>query len=86
MTSQLVDRKYAFVAKGVLRLDLGRCRQCLECEEICPTGVLVIPSSGNCASGVLSIMGDCIVCRYCMTSCPDKALSLIPKTDGESYP
>ena len=86
MTSQSVDRKYVSVAKGVMRLDLGLCRQCLECEEICPTGVLVIPLSENQDRSVLSVMGTCIVCRYCLISCPDKALSLIPKTDGESCP
>ncbi len=86
MTSQLVEHQYASVAKGAIRLDLSLCRQCLECEEICPTGVLVMPVSENQERCVLPIMGACIVCRYCLISCPDKALSLIPKTDGESYP
>ncbi|MHB1563442.1 MAG: 4Fe-4S binding protein [Leptospirillum sp.] len=86
MTGCLSGHDYVVVAKGSMSLDLTLCRQCLECEEICPTGVLVIPSPGRWVQkGGLSIMGVCIACRYCLTFCPDKALSLISKTDGESY-
>jgi ferredoxin len=85
VSHSLVDRKY-LLAGGMIRLDSERCRGCLECEEICPTGVLVMPISGDQEGCALSVMGTCIVCRYCLTSCPDKALSLIPKADEESYP
>jgi len=87
MTSRLVDHDHVVVAKGAMRLDVSLCRQCFECEEICPTGVLVIPLPDHqVQNSILPLLGVCIVCRYCLTSCPDKALSLIRKTDGEFYP
>jgi ferredoxin len=85
MKSSFVKPDYAVVAKGAIKVDLARCRQCFECEEICPTGVLIIPLTGyEFGKNVGSVPGVCIICRYCLTSCPDKALSLIPMTAGES--
>lgn len=65
------------VAGGWIRLDNARCDQCGECEELCPTGVLRI--SGEAGSGI------CVMCRYCVVSCPVSALSTYRKgTSDES--
>lgn len=66
------------VANGSLILDLSRCRECFECEEICPTGVLVVSSICGIPEGGYSaeIPDTCIMCRYCLTCCPDKALHI----------
>ena len=61
---------------GALALDKAACTLCLSCINACPAGAL----QDNAASPQLKfIEKNCVQCGLCVKTCPEKALSLIPR-------
>lgn len=61
---------------GALALDKDRCTLCLSCVNACPAGAL----QDNADKPQLKfIEKNCVQCGLCATTCPEKALSLVPQ-------
>lgn len=61
---------------GAVALDKDACTLCLSCVNACPAGAL----QDNQASPQLRfIEKNCVQCGLCVKTCPEKALSLVPR-------
>ena len=54
------------------------------CAAICPTGALQACANGDGATaGITFNAAACIACGDCTRACPEQALALVPRSDGE---
>lgn len=54
------------------------------CAAICPTGALQAYANGDGATaGITFDAASCIACGDCTRACPEQALALLPRGDGE---
>jgi len=61
---------------GALTLNKDACTLCLSCINACPAGALL----DNAESPQLKfIEKNCVQCGLCVTTCPEKALALVPR-------
>ncbi len=61
---------------GALTINTDRCTLCLSCINACPAGAL----QDNAQSPQLKfIEKNCVQCGLCVQTCPEKALSLLPR-------
>jgi len=66
--------------RGVVHLQVERCKGCRLCIEYCPTGVLALSTEFN-AKGYHypTVAADtCIACQACSTICPEYAIFATP--------
>ena len=53
-------------------IDYAKCKSCGTCIDVCPAGVYV--KEGN--KTVVKNPSDCIGCKACEASCPEKAITV----------
>jgi 2-oxoglutarate ferredoxin oxidoreductase subunit delta len=73
------------IRRGLVHVNLQRCKGCELCVECCPTGVLQLSNGFN-AAGYhypIVISDECVHCQGCTTICPDFAITV---TDASSIP
>jgi len=56
-------------------IDYKKCKGCKSCIEVCPVGVFVIEKSKT----IVKKPEECIQCRACEVSCPNKAIKVAEK-------
>ncbi len=62
--------------RGVVHVDVERCKGCELCTEYCPKDVLALSSEFN-SKGYhypLVVTDDCVACQACTMICPDFAI------------
>lgn len=60
------------------------CRNHQVCAATCPTGALqTYETKGGAAAGIAFDARACIACGDCTRACPERALALVPRGDGE---
>lgn len=60
------------MAKAEIKIDLARCKGCVICVTLCPTGVLKMSKFKASVDDV----EKCTVCMACELRCPDFAISV----------
>lgn len=63
-----------------IHVNKNRCKECSICIEFCPKQVLMA-GAGNKPEAVKT--GHCTGCRLCEYRCPDLAITVVPKGEGE---
>lgn len=66
--------------RGLVHVQLERCKGCELCIDYCPTRVLALSSQFN-AKGYhypIVVSDRCIVCQACYTICPEFAIFATP--------
>jgi len=61
---------------GAVALDKDACTLCLSCVNACPAGAL---QDNQAAPQLRFIEKNCVQCGLCVKTCPEKALSLVPR-------
>ena len=63
------------MAKGMVVLEVDRCKGCGLCVEVCPPGILKMSADTFNAKGYRPVevvkMEDCTGCTICAIVCPD---------------
>jgi 2-oxoglutarate ferredoxin oxidoreductase subunit delta len=63
------------VSKGMVVVDVDRCKGCDLCTHVCPPGILVLSADAFNAKGyhpvTVTDMDQCIGCAACAIICPD---------------
>ena len=74
-------------ARGIVYIDVKRCKGCGFCIEYCPKDVLVFSEAFN-RKGYhypeLVKTGQCVHCELCEMICPDFAIFSLPEPDETS--
>jgi ferredoxin len=61
---------------GSLAVDKDKCTLCLACVGACPAGAL---QDNQSAPQLRFIENNCVQCGLCETTCPERAISLVPR-------
>ncbi|MGJ7607649.1 4Fe-4S dicluster domain-containing protein [Variovorax sp. LT1R20] len=61
---------------GAIAVDKEKCTLCLACVSACPSGALLDSQS---APQLRFIEKNCVQCGLCETTCPEDAVSLVPR-------
>lgn len=61
---------------GAVAVDKDKCTLCLACVSACPSGALLDSQS---APQLRFIEKNCVQCGLCETTCPEDAVSLVPR-------
>lgn len=61
---------------GEIQVDVERCTLCLACVAVCPVHAL---HDGGELPKLFFIEADCVQCGVCRSTCPEKAISLVPR-------
>ena len=75
---ELLDSAESFRFKTVSQLPTRggiECSMCYTCEELCPTGAMVVELGE-------ADRGKCIVCLACVANCPDSMLAISDTSKG----
>ena len=63
------------MAKGMVVIDMDRCKGCALCTHVCPAGILVMSKDDFNAKGyhpvTVADMDKCTGCTACAIICPD---------------
>lgn len=63
---------------GAVEVDASKCTLCLACVPVCPANAL----SGHPDKPSLGFLeANCVQCGLCRTTCPEKAITLVPRLD-----
>ena len=61
---------------GEARVEVAGCTLCVACTSVCPTGAF----SANPEAPELRFLEDaCVQCGLCVTTCPEKVITLVPR-------
>lgn len=67
------------MARGMIEVDVQRCKGCQLCIAVCPKGILKLSSTIN-KKGFhplkVSSPKDCTGCGFCYDICPDVAIEV----------
>ncbi len=72
--------------KGHITIDRERCKGCLLCVRACPFGVIsqdTMMNDGGVYPSVASKPEACTACSSCYRVCPDVAITVYEREDGE---
>ena len=61
---------------GGLDIDPRRCTLCLACVNVCPVSAISAGATGN---QLRFFEEECVQCGLCRQSCPEEAISLVPR-------
>jgi 2-oxoglutarate ferredoxin oxidoreductase subunit delta len=71
------------MAKGMVVLEVDRCKGCALCVEVCPPGILVMSTTAFNAKGYRPVevteMDKCTGCTICAMVCPDVVFNVYKK-------
>ena len=71
------------MGKGMVVIDVDRCKGCGLCVHVCPVGILVLSPDTFNAKGyhpvTVTDMEECIGCASCATICPDVVFTVYRK-------
>ncbi len=75
-------------AKGMIEIEVDRCKGCGLCIAVCPTKILHIDDAAINVKGyqpaAVSDMENCIGCGYCALVCPDVAIT-VERLEAEEF-
>ena len=65
--------------KGMIKIDIERCKGCAYCAEACPAGVLVMSNyfnKGGFSPAASEHPEKCTGCAICANMCPEVAIEV----------
>lgn len=75
------------MAKGIVRVNVVRCKGCGICVSVCPHKVLAIPVQGINEMGYAPVAmvrpEACTGCSMCALMCPDQVLTVVERETEE---